>query len=88
MAELSLLQGGEVKLKITVRYSCHECGIKDAAVEVPARELEDVLVWMDATGRLLGADHARRSPRCRPDHLSDLKIPIEGADRVGGATVN
>jgi len=77
-----------MKLMITVFYSCPACGLKDVAVVVPARETEDVRVWMDKTIRLTCDDHAQRSPSCHPEQLHDLKIPITGADRVGGAPSN
>lgn len=77
-----------MKVTITVLYSCHTCRLKDIPVAVPARETEDVLVWMDATGRLLGSDHHRRSPLCKTKVLNDVKIPITGTDRVGGAAAN
>lgn len=75
-------------MKIEIRYSCGACGLKDVAVDVPARDSdEDVLLWMDATGLLLGRDHHERSPHCQPKMLQDVKIPIAGADWVGGPPV-
>ena len=35
----------------------------------------------------VGADHHLRSPECLSDHLQNLKIPITGADRVGGPAI-
>jgi hypothetical protein len=75
------------ELTITVLYSCPACGLADMPVPVPARTDEDVLKWMDATVRACCDDHRRRSPECRPTELYDLKIPMTGADRVGGAPV-
>jgi hypothetical protein len=71
---------------IVVLYSCAECALTKVRCAVPAREEEDVRVWMDQTIRLVSADHHRRSPRCHPKTLSDLMIPMTGTDRVGGPT--
>lgn len=69
---------------IRVKYSCHLCGLRNIEVDVPARRTEDVLEWMDGTVRLLGRDHARRSPRCHPTQLKDVMIPMPpGTDRIG-----
>lgn len=73
---------------IGVLYSCRTCGLKDVTVQVRAREdNEEVVAWMEACGKVLGADHFLRNPHCRTESLSDIKIPITGADRVGGAPV-
>jgi len=69
---------------IQVFYSCPLCALRKVAISVPAREGEDVLQWMEATLRLLAADHAQRSPTCHPDQLHDLMIPMTGTARVGG----
>lgn len=61
---------------VVVRYSCPECELFDTAVTVPARRDETVLVWVEATIRLLVADHKRRSPECRPLALEDVHIPL------------
>ena len=74
-------------MKITVLYSCHACGLKRIEVDVLARENEDVVAWMDAVGHKLSEDHARKSPHCRPQTLSDVMIPIAGAEKVGGPAV-
>jgi hypothetical protein len=71
-------------VEITVKYSCHLCGLRGIEVRVPAREVEDVRDWMDATIHLVCADHRRRSPQCHPKELYDLMIPMTGADRIGG----
>lgn len=72
-------------MTITVSYSCLLCGLRDAPVEVPARTDECVLKWMESTCRACAADHRTRSPYCHPTELHDLKIPMTGTDRVGGA---
>lgn len=74
-------------IKITVFYSCHKCGLENVSLDVKAREQEDVIKWMEHLGRELSQDHAHRSPRCITKELSDVKIPIEGVDRIGGAPV-
>jgi hypothetical protein len=71
-------------MTITVRYSCYDCGLTKVSCVVPAREDEDVLVWMDQTLRRLAADHDQRSPSCHPTMLHDLMIPMSHADRIGG----
>lgn len=78
----------DIAVTITVLYSCHLCGLTDIPVPVPARTDEDVLVWMEQTGGLLSRDHDQRSPLCHPDKLSNVKIPMTGTDRVGGAAQN
>lgn len=75
-------------MNIVVLYSCHHCGLAKIEVSVQARENEDVIEWMETLGRHLSADHAKRSPHCHPERLSDVMIPMAGADRVGGPAVN
>lgn len=74
-------------MTIDVKYSCPMCGLAKVIVRVPARVDEDVRVWMDQTIALVGADHGRRSPDCHPEELHDLMIPMTGADRVGGPSL-
>ena len=77
-------------VKIGVQYSCDECGIDEAEVMVPAREAEqDVKDWMDRTIVHLAIDHDSRSPRCHPQSLSRVKIPMPaGTVSVGGPVEN
>jgi hypothetical protein len=72
---------------ITVMYSCDECALSKVSCLVPAREDEDVTVWMEQTIRLISADHDQRSPGCHPKMLKDLYIPMTGTDRIGGPTL-
>jgi len=72
---------------IGIVYSCQRCGLELVTCDVPAREDEDVRLWMDRTVRLVWDDHARRSPHCHPDTLSEMRIPMTGADRIGGPAV-
>lgn len=74
-------------MTITVLYSCPECGLDRVPVQVPARDEENVIVWMEQTGEHLSLDHARRSPNCHPAQLKDIMIPIVGAEKVGGPAV-
>lgn len=74
-------------MTITVLYSCVLCGLDRATCVVPARADEDVRVWMDQTIRVVAADHAHRSPTCTAQQLSNLMIPMTGADRIGGLAV-
>lgn len=78
-----------VKPTIRVLYSCQLCGLVDAVVPVPARQAEtDVRDWMSTVCIIaVGADHAAKSPNCHPETLSAVKIPISGADYIGGPTV-
>lgn len=76
-----------MNLTITCMYTCNACGVKDLPVEVPAREEEDVVKWVEAAAALMGADHGEHSPDC-PSRTIDLKIPVTGADKVGGPPRN
>lgn len=70
-------------------YSCSACGIRDVEVRVPAREEEDVVVWLERVCAVaIGADHVARSPHCRAQTMENLKIPMTGTDRIGGAAIN
>jgi hypothetical protein len=84
------MTGGDiVPLVITVQYSCVLCGTQDAPVRVRARASdEDLKTWMDMTIMAVSDDHNRRSPHCHPKTLSNLKIPVEGAEWVGGPAVH
>ena len=70
---------------IVCKYTCHACALDKVSVAVPAREDEEIGVWIRATAELLGADHCRRSPHCTKREI-DLMIPIDGADKLGGPT--
>ena len=75
-------------MNITVFYSCTLCDLLKIAVEVPAREDEDVLDWMKQTIQFIANDHFGRSPNCRPEQLHDLMIPVTGANKIGGPSLN
>lgn len=75
-------------MTITVLYSCAGCRLRNATVVVPAREsTEDVAVWMNDTVRRVSADHRRRSPFCRARAMQEVKIPMTGAERIGGPSI-
>ena len=73
-------------MSITLKYSCHECGLYKIELSVPEREEEDVLTWMENTvGIQIKNDHSSRSPQCKSESIQDLMIPIpEGTQKVGG----
>ena len=75
-------------MTIRVFYSCALCGLIKVGLDVPAREVEDVRVWMDSTILLLSQDHNRLSPHCHPTTLTNLLIPMTGVDRIGGPAVS
>jgi len=64
---------------ITVLFSCRACGLKDASVQVPARETpdDDVIHWMkEVVPYCIQDEHRRRSPHCTHNSASDVKIPM------------
>ena len=70
---------------VMIQYSCPDCGIKDRAVSVTARGNEDVVRWLENTCIVeLSRDHAAISPLCHPEELKDIRIPLSGADKIGG----
>ena len=75
-------------MNITCKYSCPLCGLKRVAIDVPARGIEAITVWMDATVRRIAADHRRRSPHCNATEMKELLIPMTGTQRVGGPSVS
>jgi hypothetical protein len=74
-------------MTIDVQYSCATCRLRRVHLDVPARGDESVLDWMDATVRLVGKDHRRRSPTCKAKELTEMLIPMTGTAKVGGPTV-
>lgn len=70
-------------------YSCHLCALKKVTVEVPARtDSQDVKHWMEQVLiYAIADDHRKRSPRCMATSISEVMIPVSGADRVGGPAV-
>lgn len=77
-------------LSITVRFSCHACGIRDQQVVVrPRAHGEDIVHFLEqVVTPALGETHHMLSPHCHPKRLSDVKIPAPEGGTVGGPTVN
>lgn len=76
--------------QIEVIYSCFACSVIEQKVMVPARGPEDDVVhWVkNILGHAIDLDHSTRSPHCRAETMDHVKIPITGADKIGGAPVN
>ena len=71
---------------ITVKYSCKECGIVNRDVIMPARkdESEPIEQYMkQVVEDCLCEDHARKSPRCKTQNLSDIMIPLSEGKAIG-----
>ena len=73
-------------MNIKVLYSCQGCGIVKRAVDVPAREKEDVKEWLETTMEFIGKDHERFSQNCH-SQLADLYVPMNGTEKVGGIVI-
>jgi len=70
---------------IQVLYTCDGCNLKDAKVAVPARTTEDVVTWTQKImAQAIADDHFRRSPHCYSKTMATVKIPITGANKIGG----
>lgn len=64
---------------ITVLYSCAGCGIKERALQVPARvgfTADDVVPWMQTVAQCVSDDHRTVSPKCKATSMTELKIPM------------
>lgn len=73
---------------IVCKYSCALCGLRRAQVRVPARGEESILDWVNKVAAVaISQDHAQRSPNCPSREMSELMIPISGAEKVGGPSV-
>lgn len=76
-------------MSITIKYSCCKCGINKRDLEVPARsEGEDVVHWAEGLGEHMAKDHAAISPFCRVDEFSDVMIPLDNRNQIGGEIIN
>ena len=74
-----------MKETIQCKYSCFKCNIVNRVVTVVARESEDVVYWMENICIVtIAKDHSTQSPHCLAKSLSNLMIPIDGADKIGG----
>ncbi len=75
--------------QVEVLYSCSHCGIVDRGVKLRARTDEEVVFWVGTLmARAISADHRQHSPHCTATKMDNVKIPMEGTDRLGGAPVN
>jgi hypothetical protein len=74
-----------ILLTITTRFSCHGCGLRDHPCMVRERHgTEDLSGWVDMIRYAVAREHRRVSPACDA-RTCDLKIPMTGTDRIGGA---
>jgi hypothetical protein len=75
---------------ITCKYSCDECGLHRVEVTVPARPKSmDIARWVqNVAAYMVYADHSCRSPKCRSNTMSEMMIPITGAEILGGPSVS
>jgi hypothetical protein len=73
---------------IACKYSCPLCGLRRVTVYVSIRLNEDVVEWMNkqVTPALM-RDHEFRSPGCRATEFSEVMIPVTGANKIGGPTI-
>lgn len=71
---------------ITMTFSCKECGLVKQPVQVPARETveHDVVHYMkNVVTPIIADEHRRLSPNCKAETITDLMIPIDGAEFIG-----
>ena len=85
-----LIYRGPTNIEIICKYTCPECGVNRAEVSVPVRPPDmDVVHWVqNVAAHYLAADHAMRSPACTCNTMSEMMIPISGAERIGGPSVS
>lgn len=77
------------KVTVECMYSCALCGLKRVKCQVTAREeKEDIVHWVREVAAVeLSADHSKRSPDCHPKVLSEVLIPTDGVEYLGGPTI-
>lgn len=73
-------QAGEGKM--TVLYSCVDCGQADKPVAVPLRGDSDVVEWMEVVKQRVTEDHWAAKPDCKAQNF-DLKVPFRQGDNLG-----
>lgn len=73
-------------MKIKVMYRCAECGLDKIKVKVGQRyPNESIIAWSNRVMEVCAANHAIRSPLCRPRTL-DLYFPLpKGNDAIGAS---
>jgi hypothetical protein len=70
---------------IEVLWSCARCRVWRAKLLAPARASgSDVLDWMQDTVAQVQRAHLARSPGCPARELTELLIPMEHTDYIGG----
>jgi hypothetical protein len=71
---------------ITVKFNCKMCGVNEYELQVPAREAEEVQLWIDKTLWHVAEEHHRISPLC-PSIKCDLIIPTPTESEFVGQQV-
>jgi hypothetical protein len=68
--------------KLTVLFSCDQCGLVDEKVLVPERlEREDVVHWVrEVVGKAVREAHLKKSLLCEAVGFQNLKIPVDRTD--------
>jgi len=75
----------ELPRGLQVLYSCHGCGLENAAVTVAyRRDGEDIRSWIEDVAQLVANHHRQRSPECTK-RTCDLKIPLADGKGIGEA---
>ena len=72
-------------VRITVKYSCAECGVRKRECRVPARDPKMIVTdWLEKIVIAeIARDHLSVSPNCEADEIQDLMIPHpKGSDYV------
>lgn len=73
-------------MSLWAKFSCDGCGLVDHPVKLTPRLKEQgVVAWMQQATEEVSAAHAFISPTCPATHLKDLKIPVDGVERIGDA---
>lgn len=60
---------------ITIMFSCKGCGLEKHKLQIPAREDEDLLVWMEKVKGWVADEHHKVSQNCRTERC-DLYLPM------------
>lgn len=72
-------------MNIVVKYTCLMCGLIKVECSIEARQEEDIVTWTNS--KLIVAiahDHRKRSPYCHATEITEVMIPITGAEKIGG----
>lgn len=82
---MRIFVGELAPVHIEIQYDCRVCGVGFRPFVMRERRAdEDVIAWTKYAAECCGAHHLHVAPGC-PCREVDLKIPISGADRIGGA---